>query len=214
MAMVGFNPEEVNRSINSVIRAYEQLYDAIDVRVQSSFFEGMSDKWACPQAQVFFSKAEEVLVSIVNSSNQVFTSVVDSMNSAGAAWAQQTDAEYTSVQFQASASTLDSSCILENIGGVRGIDVASAESTSTSALTTVLNSSNSALDSAVSAVANSGFIGGNMQANLISSLNTIKSHINSAVTDITNALKSAVSETVAAYGDTEGRVSQAFAGTN
>lgn len=214
MAMVGFDPSVVNSSIGSVIRAYEQLYNAIDITVQNNFFQGMSDKWACRQAQTFFGKAEEVFKSIINSSNVVFTSVVDSMNSAARAWAAQTDSEYNSVQFSANSSTVDSSCILENIAGVRGVDVASAESTASSALNNVLNSANSALDAAVSSVTNSGFVGGNMQSNLVASLNTIKTNINSAVTDITSALKTAVSDTVATYGDTEGRVSQAFAGSH
>lgn len=211
--MTGYDPSVVNESINGVAAAYTSLYDAINTKMQTAFFQGMADKWACTQAQKFFQSVKEVMDQIINKSNTIFQSVVDSMNSAGNAWAQQTESEYTPVSIETQASTLDAGCIQENINGVRGIDVHSASSTANSALNASSEAAISALNSAVSAVASSGFVGGQQQANLTESLNTIKSNINSALSDIVGELNNAVSETVAQYGDTEGRVSQAFAGS-
>ena len=54
MAMTGFNPDEVNSSINSVKSAYEALIRALGDDMQNQFVGGMADKWACRNAQSFF----------------------------------------------------------------------------------------------------------------------------------------------------------------
>ena len=57
MAMTGFNPDEVNSSINSVKSAYEALIRALGDDMQNQFVGGMADKWACRNAQSFFNDA-------------------------------------------------------------------------------------------------------------------------------------------------------------
>lgn len=210
MAMTGFDPEIVNQAIGNVKKAYEELIGVLGDRMQTEFVGGMQDKWACNQAQKFFTNAFKPAVdSVIQSSNSTFESVVSSMNSAGQAWASQTESSYSPQSFSPLTKTIDASVIMENIGGVRGIDKDSA-STVAAKLPSLAQEANSALSSAQAAVQNSGFIGGSQQANLVNSLGEIKTKIDEVVNNITNETKTAVEQTIEAYGDTEGRVSQAF----
>ena len=210
MAMTGFDPEVVNQAIGNVKSAYESLINVLGDRMQSEFVGGMQDKWACTQAQKFFTDAfKPAIDSIIQSSNSTFESVVSSMNSAGQSWASQTESSYSPQSFTPMSKTIDAGVIMENIGGVRGIDKEAAQGVA-SKLPSLATEASNALTDAQSAVQNSGFIGGSQQANLVDSLGQIKTKINEVVNNITNETKSAVDQTVEAYGDLEGKVSQAF----
>lgn len=214
MALTGFNPDEVSRSINSVKQAYEELIKALADDMQREFVGGMADKWACRQAQTFFSSAfKPAIDSLINSSNTIFQSVADAMNSAAQNWASTTDGTFSKVAFSTQNKTMDVSGIQENIGGVRGIDLQSANSVAAK-LGTIASSASSALGQAQSAVQNCGFIGGSQASNLISSLGTIKSKISQSTEELANQTKEAINQTVQTYSDTEGKVSQAFSASN
>lgn len=133
------------------------------------------------------------------------------MNSAGQAWASQTDSSYSTQNFSAISKTMDTSVIRENIGGVRGIDLASTEPVAAK-LPVIAESAKNALTNAQQAVQECGFIGGNQASNLINSLGIIKNKIDSAIQEITTASKNAIETTLQNYSNTEGKVSQAFAG--
>lgn len=210
MALTGFDPSEVNSSINSVKSAYENLIAALGDDMQNQFVSGMADKWACNDAQKFFNNGLKPAVeSLIKSSNTIFESVVNAMNSGGKAWAAQTQSSYSGQTFSMINKSLDTSVIQENISGIRGIDLASA-TTVANKLTTIAESANSALTKAQQAVQNCGFIGGSQASNLIASLGTIKSKLDNATRELTSQAKSAIDKTVERYSDTEGKISQAF----
>lgn len=212
MALTGFDPELVNQSINSVKSAYNELIKALGDDMQNQFIGGMSDKWACNQAQTFFNNAfKPAIDSLISSSNVIFESVVSSMNSAGQGWAEQTGSQYSVQNFSPISKTMDTSIILENINGVRGIDLIEAN-TVAAKLPMIAESAKQALSKAQQAVQSCGFIGGNQASNLISSLTTIKNKIDSLVQNIVTESKNAIDKTVQAYSNTEGKVAQAFAG--
>ena len=214
MALSGFNPEEVNTSINSVKSAYESLTNAIIGRMQNEFVNGMADKWACNNAQSFFGDTfKPVVDSLITESNNVFESVVNSMNEAAQAWAQETNSSYTPTQFSANGQRIDVNGILENINGVRGIDLAEADVVA-GKLPSIASDASSALEAAKSAVLNCGFIGGDQAGNLQNSLGQIKTNIEKATNDITEQVKAAINTTVQNYANTEGKISAAFAGNN
>ena len=135
------------------------------------------------------------------------------MNGGAQRWAADTESSYSPKAFNAINKTIDTSSIAENIGGVRGIDLASASSVSAK-LPTIAESAKSALTATVQAVQNCGFIGGDQATNLSNSLNTIKNRIDSATREITTESKQAIDKTIEVYGDTEGQVSEAFAANN
>ena len=210
MAMTGFEPDVVNTAIKNVQAAYEELINVLGTRMQNEFVGGMQDKWACTQAQKFFTDSFKPAVdSIIQSSTSTFDSVVSSMGSAGVAWANQTETSYTPPAFSPISKQIDAGVIVENIGGVRGIDKDLASGVAAK-LPGLATDAQTALTNAQTAVQNSGFLGGNQQANLVSSLATIKTKIDNVVTTITNESKNAVDQTIEAYGDTEGRISEAF----
>lgn len=211
MSLVGFDPDLVTRSINSVQSAYKELIQAIATDMQGQFVNGMQDKWACNDAISFFQTFKSTIDSLITDSNNAFQSVVEAMNSAANGWAQQTGSSWSAKQFDRIDKNMDISCIKENIGGVRGVD---PEATGVAAkLPNIASSAVSALTNAQSAVQNCGFIGGTSASTLISSLGKIKTSIESAVNQISNDCQKAIETTSQNYTNLEVKVSEAFAGT-
>ena len=210
MALTGFDPEVVSTSISGITSAYAELIQAIGTDMQTKFVNGMVQNWACKEAQKFFTDALKPSVDGLNTSTDtVFTSVVDAMNSAAQGWAAQTQADYTPVSFTAQAFKADVSGIQENIGGVRGIDLAGANEVA-GTLPTIASSAANALSKAKNAVANCGFLGADQASNLQTSLGTIETKINEATTELTTQVKDAIATSVTNYGDLAGQVATAF----
>ena len=215
MAMVGYDPEVVNQAIRNVKSAYESLINVLGDRMQNEFVGGMEDKWAAPQAQRFFQDSfKPAIDSIIQSSTSTFESVVLSMNSAGQAWASQTESSYSPQTFSPITKTID-------VGGIRsefntkdggrliGIDKDLAVAVADK-LPSLASDANQALSDAQSAVQNSGFVGENQQENLVNSLGQIKTKIDEVVNNITNETKTAIVQTVENYGDRGGEIAKAF----
>ncbi len=210
----GFQPEVVRVSIDRVKSAYAELIEVLGGKMQTEFVAGMADKWACTDAVNFFNQAfKPTIDSLIKSSNTTFESVVVSMNSGAYNWAVNTGDEsaYQQSEFEVISKEIDASIIQNNIGGVIGIDLVSAQ-TVASKLPLLAEEAKTALVKTLQAVQDCGFIGGNQASNLINSLNIIKNNIDKAVQDITSASKKAIEATIQKYSDTEGRISQAFAG--
>ena len=210
MALTGFDPAVVDATIGKEKEAYQELIRAFGDDMQNQFVAGMADKWACPQAQHFFTNAfKPTIDKLISDTGIQFENVVASVNSAANAWAQQTEASYTPQSFSMINKNIDASVIRENIGGVRGIDLEAAR-TVASKLSTIVDDANQALTNAVNAAQSSGFIGGTQQAELLNSLGVIKSKMDTAVTKIASETQNAINATIESYADTEGKISEAF----
>lgn len=208
----GFDPEKVKSSINGVVMAYDELFTALQGKMQTEFVNAMADKWACNQAITFFKGAFKPSVDgLLNSVNVCFQSVVSSMNTAAQAWAQDTATAYSATPIEIRTQKVDVECILENINGIRGIDV-NLTSSVVAKLQSIASECESALTKAQQAVNDCGFIGGSQASALTNSLGTIKTKISTSVEEISTAAKTAIDNTVAQYTDTEGAISQAFNG--
>ena len=203
MALTGFDPDLVNRSINAVTDAYSNLIKALGDDMQTKFIGGMSDKWACKEAQTFFNSSfKPAIDSLIVGSNRTFQSVADTMNAAANEWARLTGAAYTPKQFTVTEKSMYTSSIL-----VAAKEVATQ-------LPQIAESAKSALTAAQQAVQNCGFVGGNQEANLIQSLTQIKTNIDNATQEISTQTKEAINQTADAYQTIEGEISRAFAGQN
>ena len=212
MALSGYNPEEVRNSINGVKNGYQELIAAIADNMQHQFVDKMATTWASSDAQIFFNESfKPVVDQLISESNRVFESVVNSMNSAALAWAQETNSPYAPNSFEIANRQMNVAAIMENIGGIRGIDLEQATAAASS-LSTVADAANSALDKTCTAVQQCGFIGGNQSANLQGSLNQIRTNVSNAVREITAQVQQAINRTVQNYSNTEGQISAAFAG--
>lgn len=211
MALTGFDPELVTASINKVQNAYNELLAAIGTDMQNQFVNGMQDKWACNDAQTFFNSFKATIDSLITNSNNTFESVVNSMNSAAKAWAEQTGTTWSGKQFSRNDLKMDITGIKENIGGVRGVDLQATEISGK--LPTIAEAAGRALDNSKAAVSNCGFIGGTSETDLINSLERIKTSINEAVTQISNDCQKAIENTTKNYSTLEVNVSAAFSGS-
>ena len=213
--LTGFNPDVVYASISRVKAAYENLIRALGDDMQNQFIGGMADKWACNDAQGFFNDAfKPTIDSLISSSNSTFESVVASMNSAAQRWAADTESSYSSVGFSPINKQMDTSVILENIAGVRGIDLENTDSI-VAKLPVVAESAKNALIEARQAVTECGFLdyASSQAQNLANSLDSIKNSIDSAVQQITSDSRNAINNTLSQYGNTKGAVAEAFAGS-
>lgn len=81
-----------------------------------------------------------------------------------------------------------------------------------SQLDTLLSQLTSELDSVIQAVSNSGFVGGSMQEILVSSLETIKSNVETAFGDIKTDANTYIQETLTKYSTDVTRIESAFSG--
>ncbi len=208
----GFNPTEVTTSINAIQKAYNNLYAAIGTKMQNEFINGMQDKWACNDAQTFFSKVKTSMDQIITNSNITFQSVADAMNSGARNWANQTGSSWSNVSFSVNDTKMNVSNIQENINGIRGVDPEAT--TVANKLPLIANEAENALTEARNAVNNCGFIGGNSATNLQSSLTTIKNNINEIFSTLSNDCKTAITNTADNYTNLETSVAAAFAGKN
>ena len=210
MAMTGFNPDQVTSSMNNVEKAYSDLIKALGTDVQSNFINAMANAWACNQAQSFFTdNFKPAIDELLNSAFNTFKSVIESMNSAASGWAQQTESSWSTKSFGGELRKVDVSSIKENLNGVRGVDESQANNIA-SKLASIAQAAISALSAAQSAVNNCGFVGRDQAQTLISSLGTIKTNISNATEQLTNATKTAVNNTVEAYGTLATNVESAF----
>ena len=211
MNLTGFDPNLVDSTISSINSAYGDLVQALGSDMKAQFVDDMATKWACKNAQDFFDNSFKPAVDgLLSDSYKTFDSAVTSINSAGQAWAAETGTSYAGGSFSGEMQTIDVSSILENVNGVRGIDVENTGNT-LGKLTTIAGSAKTALENAKSAVTNfQSFRGGNQQQNLIDAMETIKSNIDTAVENLNGQVNTAINQTVAQYEDTKGAVEQAF----
>ena len=213
MALTGFDPAQVNSSINSVNAAYRELMEAVITATQTKFIDQMANQWACKEAQVWFESFTNVINELAAGCTRTFGSVVSTMNEAAQHWAEETGGtEYQSISFSPALLKCNSDGIKENIGGVRGVDKEHATDT-VSKLTSIETACNNALNNAKKAVLTCGFMGGNQAESLKASLDQIGVNVAKAVTDTSSAAKTAINNTVTAYGDQAANISNAFSGS-
>ena len=210
--LTGYNPEEVTISINAIKSAYEVLVSVLGDRIQSEIVNGMADKWACANAQKFFNEAFKPAVDgLLNGVNTTFESVINAMNEAAQIWASDCGEVYSPTAFSLIIKSVDTSSILENISGIRGIDLDQASQVAAK-LPSIAAEAENAVARASAAVDSCGFMGGSQAANLKASLDVIKTNISNATNEITSQTKAAFESTIATYGNAAGQISQAFAG--
>lgn len=214
MALTGFNPEIVYQSVNGVRNAYDGLIAQLGNRVQTEFVNEMGRVWACREAQDFFNmRFKGIVDDIISRVNTTFGSVVDTMNFAAQKWAMTTGSQYNSVPFSPNMVSIDTSVILENINGVRGIDIGPASSV-LDKLQVISSSITEYLDSAIKAVSTSGFVGGSQEEQLISSLSGIKTSCEQSFLEVLELAKVEINATADKYSTVEGQISQAFIASN
>lgn len=201
--MTGFNPTVVSESIRSVEEAYNELMNSLYSKTQSDFVNTMGDIWACQLAVNYFGNTFKPGVDqLLADAYTNFATTISVMNAEAMAWAQRTLYEgWSSMEFGGELKELDVTAIKENIADERGIIEAEATST-LNVLPVIVSSSENALDSAISAVTNCGFLDPSdlqVQA-LITALTKLKQATSETISEATNAAKQVIEETVQVYG--------------
>lgn len=211
MALVGFNPEEVRLAIENISSSYNSLVNSLINKNQSDFVVGMSSIWACEQAQNFFNAYQKDIADLNRKIESVYLSIINSMNKAASVLAGTSGTEWSYVKFSPLISGLDISVIKDNINGVKGIDLANTPDV-LSKLDTINSEISTALESTKTAVSSSGFIGGGMQEQLVSSISTIQNNVNQAFGQIKADVNTAIQATLDQYSSGVAKINTAFAG--
>lgn len=215
MGFVGFNADTIGLTIKTVDNVYLNVVLHTQEHVKN-FINSMSKAWACNEAITFFKDYFKLdMESLIKNSTVVFESAVNAMNGAARTWANNTNTIYSNINFSGAIDpTVDTSAIRENINGDRGADAALVKD----AINTFIKQMNFDLEKdlsrAVTAVKNSGFIGGSQQSNLISSFENIKRNFSSKMTELTTATNKAITATIDKYGSITTNVENAFLGEN
>lgn len=212
MSMTGFDPQVVNQAIGGVKNAYSKMAQDLSTDVQNQFVNTMEQVWCSPEGIEFMqNKFQPVMKNLNTSIDQTFESVVNSMNSAGQAWAQTTGgAEYSPQTFESTMQNIDVSGMRNAApDGTVGIDKELAQQYAQK-FQALITQAIDALTEARNSVTNSGFVGGEQEANLNNSLETIKTNMQNSASQLSTEVANYINKTVENYSDTEGKISAAF----
>lgn len=212
MAITGYNPNTVSTAISNIKSSYSSVISALITKSLTNFVSPMGACWGSPQAVTFFTSYKTAVEAMCNDVTKVYQSIVDSMNSAASNLAKIAGSSWATVGLESSSKELIISAIKQNLAdGTIGIDVTQAK-TVAGQLDGVLTSIKDGLNKATSAVKNSGFVGGEMQSSLVSSLTKIEANISNQFSDLKNQVNTAIQDTVDTYTTTSTNVSNAFGG--
>ena len=216
MALTGFNPQLVKKSIKAVIDAYNDLYDALIGVTQSQFVSPMATLWCCNESKKFFTDTfKPAMDSLQDGSQKTFVSVVDSMNSAAKAWADRTGntADWSNVPFNPRTQKIDVSAIKDrNAKGEIGIDEVQAVAKAALLVTKTSVKAAAALAKASAAVAVCGFLGGSQASTLQSSLKSIGKAVGDTTKELASGVKTAVQNSADAYKGVGSTITNKFGG--
>ena len=211
MAFTGYDPNVVRTAITNIGNSYDALIDALVTKNQTNFVQAMGSVWACEQAKQFFRAYQIDIATLVLEVNKVYNSIVSAMNGAAMTLASTSGSTWSNQEITISGASIDLSPIKEDINGVKGIDLANA-TTTLEQLDTILTDVTSALESTLTAISNSGFVGGDMESSLKSSITNIKTSIEAAFSQIKTAANTAINDTISKYSTDASNISTAFSG--
>ena len=216
MALLGTNNEAIKTSLSGIDSAYKAVITELKDNMQTKFVDEMATKWACHEAQEFFGKFKEVVDGLLKDTYTTFDSIIDSINSAGKAWAtEQGDSSvWTDHNFSAQgAETISVDCIKENLNGDRGIDDGAKTFTLTTLDRIYINADN-ALESARTSVNSTGFLGGDQETTLQSSIKSIRDNLSKTIQTLKTDAVNAIDATVEKYKQVGTKVTNAFSGSS
>ena len=214
MAITGFKPMVLKKSINNVIDAYADLQDAIIQVTQNQFVTPMANLWCCKEAVEYFrNKFQPAIDSLNEAAHKTFKSVVQVMNEAGISWAKTTGntGDWQSITFNITLKKIDISAIKDKTAdGEIGIDELQAVVKAGLLLTKTFVKAQAAVLKAQVAVAISGFLGGEQEAQLKKSLKSISDSIENTVKELATAAKQSIEDSASAYGTVASKLASAF----
>lgn len=212
MAVTGYNPDTVSSAIGSIKASYASIMGAMFATNLIHFVNPMAACWGSPQAVSFFTTYKTAIEDMRDDITKVYQSIIDSMNGAANSLAKIAGSSWATITLESSSKQLPIDFVKENLAdGTIGIDVTQAK-TVAGKLDQVLTSIKNGLDKATSAVKNSGFVGGEMQSSLVSSLSKIETNISNQFSSLKDQVNTAIQDTVDTYTATSTSVSSAFGG--
>lgn len=198
MAKGYFNPQTVRTTVDSLKDTYYGVLGAVVENTQNNFINKIAVVWHGGDVVDIMSR---FVVNInakiwkTNGFEEVLSSAVRSVNSAGEAWAHESQVSYEGISFTSFSSDykLNTDYIKEKKeDGTSGMDI-DGVSERLYVLDEVVETVKSKMDSAVNAVSTSGFLEDyGIEAELVSSLTSMKNEIVTSFNTLIEDIKSII----------------------
>jgi len=205
------NDTEISRALKDIKSVYENLYNILSIDVQRNFVDELANMWACNYAVEFFNNVfKPSFDKLLDNVNAAFANIVESIVSAGVAWAETNGGTFADQGLTLKTNKIDVSGIRENINGVRGINVNAQ--TIANRLSTISSRAETELTNIINAAETSGFYGSSMPENLVSSLTQIKNEMADVIATLNNDVQQYVNKTAEEYRELATSTAKAFSG--
>lgn len=209
----GWNKVQVEATVNNLVSIANDL-NADFQRIQPEVITKMADCWASQEAVDFFALVNSDLKRIEINANTIFSSTDAAIKGAVEQYQQQ---DRSTVALDVSTMPqfdmgVDVSVILENKDNFRGINPELA-GTYRDAFISILDEAISDLNDLEGAVDQSGFYGGNQQAQLTQSMGIVRESLYKMKNLLSTTFDSEIKSTVEKYGTIAGNISSNFKAT-
>lgn len=195
----GWNKVQVEATINNIVNIANNLNTDFQ-RIQPDVIIKMADCWASQDAVDFFAIVNSDLKKIEINANTIFNSTDAAIRKAVEDY-QAVDKSSVALDVSTMPNFemgVDVSVILENKDNFRGINPTLAE-TYRNTFIEILDETVKDLNELDGAVAESGFYGGDQQAALNESMNTVRESISKMKTDLADLFDSKINQTKSNY---------------
>ena len=208
----GVNAGKVNTTMGLVKNSYDALVSALIGDTQTFYVNKIAGAWCSPNAQEVMNNFKLNIRKILRGVASTYNSINNALKLAGEAiLKQQGDNSSLDIIPRLEEDSLDTSNILaiDSQGNVK-MDVTELLSANQNLFSFVAPKINSALDLAIQSVSDSGFLGGDMQRKLTSSLEQIKTEISTAFTTVTTNVKKEINDSKTGLQSQMKEVASAF----
>lgn len=212
--MGDFDIDVVNSCCGSIEDNYYDIYFALHDRVQREFIEQMQDKWACEKAQDFFNNNfKERMESLIVNVNLLYKYIIGTIFDEADTWARNTGWEFYPGTFDTFNQYFDTSCIRNEINGVKGIDLQNTLDV-VNVLKSIKADTEYYLKQTRNTVNSSRFIDYNKKSYIIDSINDVQTNMYNSIDGIFQDTDILFRKTVEDYKDTAGEIARSFNATN
>ena len=209
----GINLTLARVSIDAIIGSYNSICTAITTTFYREFVTEIVPLWQNPNAKIFYDNAEPLVKGMFDSCKITLESVIDTMNSAAAYMASVQGSEFSKRTYDPSIYSFDVSVIQSSDGNGSYVLDESTDQQAKNAISKLITLCDGELKNIKLAVNNSGFVGGQMQQNLIYSINHIATQISSTMDKITNAFNTAITAKTDNVVEATKKIEESFTAT-
>ena len=177
-----YNEEQITTLLRNINTHYVSLKSAIGDDMQRNVLDKLAEVWYMQSAVTYWGEEVTAWNSMCSKINDKFKDIYSDINTCASNYAQACGTSWRNPSWTGTPATVSSNFKEVSADGKRGItDHSSFDTYRTTNLDAVKTSAEDALNSVLSACGNSGFIDGGTQAQIESTVSSIKVAIANAI---------------------------------